>query len=62
MSNLEMKYFVLRPKGNDEHAIASRVAMQAYAQWIAQTDPDLALDIIQWEENEQELAGKRGGV
>ena len=27
---LEMKYFVLKPSGNNEHARASRAAMQAY--------------------------------
>lgn len=31
MDGLMMKYFVLKPRGNDAYAAASRAAMHAYA-------------------------------
>ena len=31
---LYMKYFVLKPEGDDDYAIASRRAMSAYAKWL----------------------------
>lgn len=52
MSGLEMKYFVLKPKGNDAHAKASRAAMNRYAKSIEEVDPDLADDIREWIERE----------
>ena len=52
MSGLIMKYFVLKPKGNDEYARASRVAMRAYADWIKKTNPDLAEQLMDWANKE----------
>ena len=49
---LEMKYFVLKPKGNDPHAHASRVAMHAYANAIKLYDLRLSEQLILWAEIE----------
>lgn len=45
---LEMKYFVLKPHGNDPYAAASRAAMGAYAKVIEPTDQALAGDLWEW--------------
>ena len=45
---IRMKYFVLKPEGNNEHARASRMAMLAYADSIWQTAPVLAQEIREW--------------
>ena len=48
MEGLQMKYFVLKPKGDDEYAKASRKAIWAYAQAIASTNRQLAIDLREW--------------
>jgi hypothetical protein len=53
MSGLEMKYFVLKPKGDDPYAVASRMAMLAYADAIMDVNRDLALDLIRWVQKEE---------
>lgn len=45
---LQMKYFVLKPKGTDEYAEASRRAMSAYADHIEEFDPEFARELSQW--------------
>lgn len=52
MTGLEMKYFVLKPKGEDAYAVASRLAMNAYADAIASENPQLAHEINAWTERE----------
>ena len=52
MNGLEMKYFVLKPKGNDEYAKASRGAMRQYARLIEQVNPELANDLREWADKE----------
>ena len=49
---LLMKYFVLRPFGNDRHAIASRAAMRTYAQSMHGHNNQLSKDIKEWAERE----------
>ena len=56
MSGLMMKYFVLKPKGNDPYAEASRCAMYAYAQSIEEENPDLSSDLIEWWDRERKAA------
>lgn len=56
MSGLQMKYFVLKPNGNDRYARASRVAMRAYARSIDRENPELALQLEEWAAREQFLA------
>lgn len=51
-TGLYMKYFVLKPRGDSTHAIASRCAMRAYAQFIEGEDPDLAKALYAWVTNE----------
>lgn len=44
--SLKMKYFVLSPFSSDlEHGAASRAAMEAYANAIEPTQPNLAADV-----------------
>lgn len=53
MTGLEMKYFVLKPHGNDLHAKASRAAMLAYAEAIKEENHDLFLDLVKWVAKEE---------
>lgn len=53
MSGLLMKYFVLKPAGNDRYAAASRKAMRAYATFIAEENPELAAELRNWADHEQ---------
>ena len=48
MDGLMMKYFVLKPSGTDIFAAASRRAMSAYADTIAEENPEFARDIREW--------------
>ncbi|MBU1082753.1 MAG: hypothetical protein KKB59_19950 [Spirochaetes bacterium] len=52
MAGLMMKYFVLKPEGDDEYAIASRNAILEYAKSIKSTNSDLARDLIDWAHDE----------
>ena len=45
---LKMKYFVLKPGGDNRYALASRRAMQEYAKTIAPENPTLAHELIEW--------------
>ena len=45
---LKMKYFVVKPRGDDEYAHASRAALLAYASAIQHTSPQLAEDLREW--------------
>jgi len=49
-TGLEMKYFVLKPKGVDSYAEASRKAIIAYAKHIQSINPTLANDLKKWME------------
>lgn len=52
MNGLIMKYFVLKPKGTDHYAIASRVAMRAYAAHIKIINPTLCKELRDWADRE----------
>ena len=43
-----LKYFVLKPKGTDIYARASRIAMNKYAEIIEEDDPELAKHLYEW--------------
>lgn len=45
---LKMKYFVLKPEGDDVHAKASRAAMRRYAQIMEEANPTLAAEVRDW--------------
>ena len=45
---LEMKYFVLKPKGCNPYAKASRKAMLRYANEIGVENPTLAKELRDW--------------
>lgn len=47
-SGLHMKYFVLKPKGDDAYARASRMAMSVFAKKIKEDNPKLANDLENW--------------
>lgn len=53
---LEMKYFVLKPRGTDKFAEASRAAMLRYAAIIAETDPGMAEQLADWVHEEADKA------
>ena len=48
MSTLYMKYFVLKPKGSDMYAEASRRGLEAFARHIRADDKELAEHLFQW--------------
>ena len=48
MTGLEMKYFVLKPKGNTVYHRASREALRTYAAVIEEVNEPLAQDLCQW--------------
>ena len=52
MSGLEMKYFVLKLKGDNIYAEASRLAMRKYAVTIMDEDKEFALVITEWVKKE----------
>ena len=56
MSGLELKYFVLKPKGNDAYAKASRSAIACYATHIRKENKQLSNDLWEWVEREQRKA------
>lgn len=48
MNALMLKYFVLKPRGMDWHAHASRMALVAYAQAIKGHEPELSQELLDW--------------
>lgn len=48
MSNIGLKYFVLKPTGRSAWAKASRTAMRVFAVEIEATEPELAGSLKQW--------------
>lgn len=54
MNGLEMKYFVLKPKGSldDPYAVAARAALRAYANAIKHHNLQLWLDLRNWADRE----------
>ncbi len=61
-AGLQMKYFILKPKGETLHAAASRAAMRAYADTIRMVDPDMAADLRAWARREHDRATHGGGA
>lgn len=45
---LQMRYFILKPSGNEPHHAASRAALAAYAESIRSTNLQLADDLLKW--------------
>lgn len=62
MAGLIMKYFVLKPKGTDIYAQASREALRAYARTINNANPHMADDLHNWTVREAEAAREREKV
>ncbi len=56
MSGLQMKYFVLKPKGKDIYAEASRKAMRSYAAHIQGENPELTKELREWADSEYKNA------
>ncbi len=54
-AGLLMKYFVLKPAGDDEYAKASRFAMRAYARMIRRTNSRLSGELSDWADSESPL-------
>jgi len=53
---LVMKFFVLKPRGTDLYAKASRCAMLRYADEVMDDDRQFALQIIKWVSDEEHRA------
>ena len=51
-NGLQMKYFVLRPKGNNPFARASRAAMRTYASAIREDNRQLSDELHAWADAE----------
>lgn len=49
---LQMKYFILKPKGSDAYARASRQAMREYANEIMNENLQLANELQEWADRE----------
>jgi hypothetical protein len=58
MAGLMMKYFVLKPSGNDGYAKASRAAMRAYANNIREENPELCNELREWADRETPPMGE----
>lgn len=56
---LQTKYFVLKPAGDDDYAVASRAALKAYAKSIDCTNAILAHELYMWEIKEQGNTNRR---
>ena len=56
MTGLQMKYFVLKPHGNDVYAAASRAAMRSYANMIREENREMSDQLREWADREQILA------
>ena len=50
--SIQMKYFVLKPQGNNAYARASRSAMRIFANVIRTEDPLLADELQEWADSE----------
>ena len=61
MDGLTMKYFVLKPRGSDAYARASRDAMRAYAAAVQGENPALCDGLMLWARNEEEAAYRNDG-
>ena len=59
MEGLAMKYFVLKPKGDDVYAEASRKAIRAYAAHIESTNAAMTADLRLWADHEMENSEQR---
>ena len=52
MSGLQLRYFILKPKGRSMYAQASREALKAYAEAIELENKELSEDLNAWVERE----------
>jgi hypothetical protein len=53
---LDMKYFVLKPRGSTPFSEASRAGMRAYAEVIESHDRELAEDLTGWADHTEQMA------
>ena len=59
---LEVKYFVLKPRGKNIYAVASRNAMMAYASTLEEEDPEFGKDLRAWARAESLKVLKEFGI
>lgn len=52
MAGLQMKYFIVKPQGDDAYAKASRAAMRSYANHIRDENEALSDDLRAWADRE----------
>ncbi len=53
MTQIKMKYFVLKPGGNDNYAKASRIALRAFATEMERDDLPFAAQLKEWAYEEE---------
>jgi len=56
MTLIDLKYYVLKPKGSDPYAAASRAAMRQFAVSIEPVNPKLAEELFRWAAQEADEA------
>lgn len=59
MSGLQMKYFVVKPAGDDTYAKASRAAIRCYARHVEAANPEFAKELNEWAQREEEASDDR---
>lgn len=59
MPGLQIKYFVLKPAGDDAHAMSCRAAMRCYARHIEMELPELASEVKDWADAEELASAER---
>ena len=62
MKGLHMKYFILKPSGDDVYAFASRRALLAYAETIETENPELAESLREWKEAEVQKIRRKNDI
>lgn len=60
MSEIKLKYFVLKPRGSDAYAKASRTALRVFSTEMEQDDPALAAQLKRWAYDEERAAHREG--
>jgi hypothetical protein len=55
---MELKYFVLKPRGKDVYAKSARLAMRVFAEGIKSVNSKLANELMEWCDEEQRRVGE----
>ncbi len=53
---IPLKYFVLKPHGRDDWAVASRIAIRTFADSVRHLDSELSASLLHWCSEEERRA------